>query len=296
MSDDHQHESPIKTPKQLITVIALSFLVPIILIVLLVQYVTGGTHGDEQQSPAMQPESVAERIAPVAALNLKDASGPKVYLTGEALFKQTCSACHGTPGIPSAPKYGDKAAWGSRLGEGLTGLFASVVKGKGAMPPRAGTSPDDVSDYELQRAIVYMANAGGANFQEPPAPAAAAPAAGAASGGAAVTAAAPASAGATATTPAAAAPAAAAPAATAAAGGPGKALFESTCQVCHGAGVAGAPKFGDKAAWAPRIAQGMPTLYKNATTGKGAMPPRGSSNASDADLKAAVDYMVSAAK
>ena len=65
---------------------------------------------------------------------------------------------------------------------------------------------------------------------------------------------------------------------------------------CHGAGVAGAPKFGDKAAWAPRVKQGIDTLVQNAIKGKGAMPPKGGSSASDADVRAAVQYMVNAAK
>ena len=76
----------------------------------------------------------------------------------------------------------------------------------------------------------------------------------------------------------------------------GKAVYDATCAMCHAAGVAGAPKFGDKAAWAPRIAQGLPALYNSALHGKNAMPPKGGSSAPDADVKAAVDYMVSAAK
>jgi cytochrome c5 len=97
------------------------------------------------------------------------------------------------------------------------------------------------------------------------------------------------------------APAAAAPAAPAAGAkadaGKGKAVYDSTCQVCHAAGVAGAPKFGDKAMWGPRIAQGAPTLYEHALKGKGAMPPKGGNTTlGDDDVKAAVDYMVSQAK
>ena len=81
------------------------------------------------------------------------------------------------------------------------------------------------------------------------------------------------------------------------AGASGEQTFKSTCAVCHVAGVAGAPKFGDKAAWAPRIAQGMNTLYTSVLKGKGAMPPKGGQVAApDADIKAAVDYMVAAAK
>ena len=76
----------------------------------------------------------------------------------------------------------------------------------------------------------------------------------------------------------------------------GKALYTQVCQACHAAGVLNAPKFGDKTAWAPRLKDPMDTVYNYALHGKGAMPPKGGSNASDADVKAAVDYMVSAAK
>lgn len=108
-----------------------------------------------------------------------------------------------------------------------------------------------------------------------------------------------------ATPPAAAMPAAAMPAAvippapakTADAGSAGKATFDAVCTACHAAGVAGAPKFGDKAAWAPRVATGKPSLYTSALKGKGAMPPKGGNPALPDDaVKAAVDYMLAAAK
>jgi cytochrome c5 len=73
-------------------------------------------------------------------------------------------------------------------------------------------------------------------------------------------------------------------------------LYSVSCIACHAAGVAGAPKFGDKAAWAPRIATGLDALTASVIKGKGAMPPKGASAASDADLRAAVEYMVAAAK
>ena len=79
----------------------------------------------------------------------------------------------------------------------------------------------------------------------------------------------------------------------------GEKLFSSACTTCHTAGLMGAPKLGDKAAWAPRIAQGKDTLYKNAIVGyqgkAGVMPAKGGSQASDEEVKAAVDYMVSKA-
>ena len=74
----------------------------------------------------------------------------------------------------------------------------------------------------------------------------------------------------------------------------GISVYNSKCIICHGSGVAGAPKIGDKAAWAPRIAQGMDTLLANAIKGKNAMPPRGTcTECSDADLQAAIEYMIS---
>lgn len=77
----------------------------------------------------------------------------------------------------------------------------------------------------------------------------------------------------------------------------GKGTYEKVCSVCHAAGVAGAPKFGDKAAWAPRIATGLDALHHSALNGKNAMPPKGGmTNLPDADVVAAVDYMVKAAK
>ena len=77
----------------------------------------------------------------------------------------------------------------------------------------------------------------------------------------------------------------------------GKSTFDAICSACHGTGVAGAPKFGDKAAWAPRIKTGIDALHASALKGKGAMPPKGGNpSLADADVKAAVDYMVAAAK
>jgi cytochrome c oxidase subunit 2 len=77
----------------------------------------------------------------------------------------------------------------------------------------------------------------------------------------------------------------------------GKSTYDTTCMACHATGAAGAPKLGDKAAWAPRIKQGMNVLHDHALKGKGAMPPKGGNTTlSDDAVKAAVDYMVSASK
>jgi cytochrome c5 len=150
------------------------------------------------------------------------------------------------------------------------------------MPAKGGSA--NLTDDEVKRAVVYMADKAGATWKE------SAPAAAAVSASAAPTA----------TT--AAATVAAAPASPAAAGKPdGKKIFEANCAACHGTGIAGAPKVGDKAAWAPRIAQGVNVLYTHAIGGfqgkSGVMPPKGGNLAlPDADIKAAVEFMVAAAK
>jgi cytochrome c5 len=77
----------------------------------------------------------------------------------------------------------------------------------------------------------------------------------------------------------------------------GKKVYESACLACHAAGVANAPKLGDKAAWGPRIKTGTDAMVKSVITGKGAMPAKGGNGAlTDAQIKAAVEYMVSASK
>lgn len=77
----------------------------------------------------------------------------------------------------------------------------------------------------------------------------------------------------------------------------GKDLYEKTCKTCHAAGVAGAPKLGDKAAWAPRIKTGKEALYTSVIKGKNAMPPKGTAmTATDAEIKKTVDYMVDQSK
>ena len=79
------------------------------------------------------------------------------------------SSCHGSPGIPGAPHYSDAAAWGPRIGQGFATLLEHALKGKGEMPPQGG---GDFDDLEIGRAVVYMANAGGAKFPIPDRPAA----------------------------------------------------------------------------------------------------------------------------
>ena len=71
----------------------------------------------------------------------------------------------------------------------------------------------------------------------------------------------------------------------------GEELFNAVCTACHSTGAAGAPKMGDKAAWAPRIGVGLDVLVKSATVGKNAMPPKGGSDASEEELTRAIVFM-----
>ncbi len=296
---DGPHEGPIKTPKQLILAVLYAFVVPIFGIVLLVMFVTSD-HRPAAGSDALTPKSVAERIRPVGHVEIKDVSDATSMKTGEQVFAAQCTACH-TAGALGAPKFGDAAAWAPRIKTGYEALLHSALVGKNQMAAQGG---GDYSDFEIGRAVVYMANKAGASFAEPAAPATPATPATAASGAAV---------GAATSTPMPAAPATmpasstakpaapAAPVATVATAakadvGAPPALYTQFCSVCHLAGVAGAPKVGDKAAWAPRIAQGIDALTASAIKGKGAMPPKGGSTASDAEIKSVVTYMVNAAK
>jgi cytochrome c5 len=165
MDKHDEHSSFIKTPQQLIVVVLLSFLVPIIGILLLVSLVLNKPSAD---AAALKPEAVAERLQPVGKVEFAAASAAAPGArTGEEIVKSTCLACH-QAGVANAPKIGDKAAWGKLAKEGLASLTRDAAKGKGAMPPRGGLP--DLTDFELARAIVYMANQSGAGMKEPAAP------------------------------------------------------------------------------------------------------------------------------
>jgi cytochrome c5 len=169
---DGPHEGPIRTPKQLIVAVVASFVVPIVAIILLVNYVDFGSKTGAG-SDSMSPEAVAKRLQRVGSIELRDASSPASLRTGEQVYVAQCTACHAV-GAAGAPKTGDEAAWAPRIKTGYDALLTSVLKGKGAMGAQGG---GDFSDFEIGRAVVYLANKGGAKFAEPAAPAAAASAA-----------------------------------------------------------------------------------------------------------------------
>ena len=125
---------------------------------------------DGAPAGSMSEEAIMARLQKVGVLPLGEAS--RELKNGEQVYKAQCTTCHAA-GLVGAPKFGDVAAWGPRVKNGYDMLLTSALKGKGNMTTQGGAA---FSDYEAGRAVVYMANAGGAKFDEPKAPKGAAPA------------------------------------------------------------------------------------------------------------------------
>ncbi len=275
MADPHIDEpvSLIKTPKQLAAVVLASFVVTVFGIILLVQFITGGLKID-RNSALMSEEAIASRLKPVGEVVVADATAASESRSGEAVYKSACGVCH-EAGLLNSPRTGDAEAWRNRLAQGEKTLVTNAIQGIRQMPARGGNP--DLTDIEVARAVVYMANRSGANLKQSAQPRQAV----------AVEAAAKSAAPARAPTPA--TDTAQSPA--------GEKVYNTACSMCHAQGLAGAPKTGDKTAWKPRLAQGMETLYASAIKGKNTMPPKGGAmSLPDADIKAAVDYLVARAK
>lgn len=218
----------------------------------------------------MAEKATDERIQPVGHVETgsADSAGGAAAAgggrSGKEVVDAVCGACHAT-GAAGAPKIGDKGAWQPRADQGLEALMHSVVNGKGAMPARGG---GQVSDEEINKAIHYMleqtgiklagGDAGGEKSAE-------ADAGGKAAGG-----------GADAKVDLA----------------RGKEIVQKTCAACHATGVVGAPKIGDKAAWQPRVDEGMEKMLEIAMNGKGAMPARGGGDYSKEEISDAIHYML----
>lgn len=211
------------------------------------------------------PHAVIDRIQPVGKVRLagetpKEAPAPKAARSGKEVVTAACAACHAT-GAAGAPKIGDKAAWEPRAAAGMATLLDHARNGFKGMPARGGNP--SVMDEELEKAVAYMLGETGVS----------------AGGGAA---------------PVAASAPAADAAAPQASTGKGKETYQTACFACHGTGAAGAPKLGDKGAWGPRIAQGLDVLKEHALGGIRGMPPKGGRmDLPDADIIAAMEYMVS---
>ncbi len=207
--------------------------------------------------------STAASVAPAATAGVP--SDPKLA-AGKTVYDANCAACHDA-GMMGAPKPGDAAAWAPRIAQGADVMVKNSIAGftgkVGTMPAKGGNA--SLTDEEIKNAVAFMADK---------------------SKGATATAETPA----TAPTPAA-APAVA----------DGKTLYEANCAACHASGMMGAPKPGDKAAWTPRIAQGVAVLVSHATDGfkgkAGMMPAKGGkATLTSAEISSIVTYMTDKSK
>ncbi|HUP09382.1 MAG TPA: c-type cytochrome [Caldimonas sp.] len=164
---------------------------------------------------------------------------------GNEVVDAVCGQCHLT-GKDKAPRIGDAAAWAPRASQGLTSLTESAIKGIRNMPAHGG-SPN-VSDVEIERAIVYMVNRSGGHWVEPVRGSVVARTS--------------------------------------------QAIVDTQCASCHQAGLNGAPKIGDRAAWIPRLKNGIDPLVASAVHGHGGMPARGGMPDLDRqDIRDAILYM-----
>lgn len=206
----------------------------------------------------MQGDSCAGQ-KPGQAIVIASDSTPK---GPEEIYQANCAACHNA-GVAGAPKMGDAAVWTARLEKGLDQVVKAAVVGQGAMPPKGMCS--SCSESDIKGVIEYMLNESGVSD----------------------------SAGVESSSNQQSAVVQEEVVAEEVTKIDGEAIYSQRCSVCHGQGVAGAPKLGDKSAWESRMHLGVAGLTENAIKGVGAMPPKGACNdCSDEGIEAAVEYMV----
>jgi cytochrome c5 len=284
------------------------FLVVLSIVILILALSIGGQQASLQRQDAGYQQALLERIEPVGRVNTGEpgtepppakpaapAQAAAAPLSGEEVVKASCASCH-EAGILNAPKLGDKAAWEARAAQGFDTLVQHAIQGFRGMPPKGGNTA--LTDAQVREAVsVMLGQAGLAIGSGAPA--------GQAGAAAPDQAAAPAPAQAPAPAPQPQAAASAPPQAAAQQGqrdlARGEKVYAEACLTCHGTGVMGAPKLGDKAAWDARLTQGMDTLVKHAVEGfqgqQGVMPPKGGYMAlSDAQVADAVAYMAQQAR
>lgn len=243
--------------------------------------------------PAAAVAQVEANIKPVASVEVASAdTGPHADKSGAEVVQAVCSMCHAA-GLMNAPKIGDKEAWKPRIAQGYDTLTSHAIIGIRSMPAKGGNPA--LTDGEIANAVAEMANASGANFKPKLAAATVV-----ATSVTIVADADPAKkadvklteVSAIKTEPAVVAVLAEAPAA----GKSGTEVYKAVCSMCHAAGLMAAPKFGDKAQWAPRIAQGYDTLVSHAVKGIRMMPAKGGNGGlSDKEVAGAVKYMANEA-
>ncbi|HKJ10618.1 MAG TPA: c-type cytochrome [Gammaproteobacteria bacterium] len=278
----------------------LSFLVLLAVVFFLIARVISHQAQVKEHAAApnkMEQKITEQNIAPVAKVNVASSSkaagggagassgggasaSPTAARSGEQVFKSVCMTCHAT-GAAGAPIVGHKDLWGPRAKQGIKVLLSHAMHGYKGMPPKGTCS--GCSEQEIKNAIEYMViTKTGLTIPGVSKPESGNGGQQAASNGKQTK------------------------AENGGGGGKtvagfknvdlavGKKRFESTCVACHGSGVAGAPKFGNKSDWAPRIAQGPDTMLKRALSGYKGMPPKGTcGSCSKQEIKDAIAYMVS---
>lgn len=235
----------------------------------------------EVTAPAAKPETTdAAKVATATAATavaMTSVSASDIPVKVRATVATNCAGCH-NPGINGAARSDDAQAWTELGQKGVDELTASVINGKGSMPARGGSN---LNDEEIKQAVQLMHSKATGGSSKTVSSGVAAVAAG--STAAATTTAAAATTAAVATT---------ATVATAAIPDDVKKVVDSTCAACHIAGVANAPKYGDKDAWTVRMEKGLDAVVASAIDGKGAMPARGGSQLNDEQMRLAVEYML----
>lgn len=156
------HASFVKTPKQLIVLVALAFVVPVLVIWFLAHFVGGS--GAKTDAQAQSPEAVQQRLARVGSVVQQAPAGSTALGSGSEVYASSCAACH-VAGVLGAPKTGDAAAWKPRIAQGFDTLVKHANEGFKAMPPKGGNTALD--PQEVARAVAFMANESGAQFTAP---------------------------------------------------------------------------------------------------------------------------------
>ena len=125
-----------------------------VIIIILAQFVAGMKDTDEGVDKMVE-KAIIDRIKPIAAVNI--GSAPVAVASsgadGKGTYTATCAACHAT-GAAGSPKFGDKAAWKSRIAQGNAKLFDHAINGFKGMPPRGGNG--GLSDDAVKAAVKYM--------------------------------------------------------------------------------------------------------------------------------------------
>ena len=244
------------TPQEFLLALVGGLFAPLIAIILIIVYIMG-IQGSHVDTGSSEAEDRAVRER-IRPFGVSLAIDPNAPKV-ERSGEQVYNEVCGSchaAGALGSPKFKDSAAWSKRIAQGYDTLLTHAIKGFNKMPARGGDP--DLTDLEVARGVVYMTNAAGAQFE---------------------------------------AVLKKEPEPTVEILARGKAIYASDCAACHDTGVTGAQKLTDTAAWTTLIKQGKEYLYKAAIEGSFGGPPRGGNDKlSDADVKAAVDYMVDEAK